>query len=52
MPAFGGDDLSTIFVTSINGGEVDEGRSRDVPAGALLAVDAGVQGLPEIGSAL
>jgi len=47
MPAFGGSDLSTIFVTSIDGGMVDEKRSGGVPAGALLAVDAGVQGLPE-----
>ena len=52
MPAFGGDDLSTIFVTSIDGGEVDAARSRGVPAGALLAVDAGFQGVPETGSAL
>ena len=47
MPAFGGADLSTIFVTSIDGGMVDEKRSKGVPSGALLAVDAGVQGLPE-----
>lgn len=52
MPAFGGDDLSTIFVTSINGGEVDTDRSRGVPAGALLAVDAGFAGVPETRSAI
>lgn len=52
MPAFGGDDLSTIFVTSIDGGEVDESRSQGVPAGALLAVDAGCQGVPEARCAL
>lgn len=52
MPAFGGDDLSTIFVTSIDGGEVDSDRSRGIPAGAVLAVDAGFEGLPEAGSAL
>ena len=48
MPAFGGADLSTIYVTSIDGGMVDERRSNGVPAGALLAIDGiGVQGLPE-----
>lgn len=52
MPAFGGEDLSTIYVTSINGGEVDVERSAGVPAGALLAVDAGVQGVPETTSSI
>lgn len=52
MPAFGGSDLSTIYVTSINGGEVDETRSAGVPAGALLAVHAGVEGVPETPSAV
>ena len=47
MPAFGGPDLSTIYVTSINGGQIDKSRSAGVPAGALLAVDVGVPGLPE-----
>lgn len=47
MPAFGGPDLTTIYVTSINGGQIDATRSAGVPAGALLAVDAGVQGVPE-----
>ncbi len=47
MPAFGGPDLSTIFVTSLQGGQVDEHRSRGIPAGALLAVDVGIPGLPE-----
>ena len=47
MPAFGGSDLSTIFVTSLAGGPVDSERSRGVPAGALLAVDVTVCGLPE-----
>lgn len=52
MPAFGGADLSTIFVTSIDGGEVGSTRSRGVPAGAMLAVDAGFEGVPEPASAL
>lgn len=47
MPAFGGSDLSTIFVTSLVGGPVDSERSRGVPAGALLAVDVGVRGVSE-----
>ena len=46
MPAFGGPDLSTIFITSIGGG----GGSPDPAqpdAGGLFAVDVGVKGLPE-----
>jgi len=46
MPAFGGADLSTLYVTSIGDGNGNEDPS-GVPAGALLAVDAGVGGLPE-----
>jgi sugar lactone lactonase YvrE len=46
MPAFGGADLSTLYVTSIGDGNGSENPS-GVPAGALLAVDAGVGGLPE-----
>lgn len=44
MPAFGGADLRTIYVTSIGDG-VD--RTNQPQAGGLFAVDAGVQGLPE-----
>lgn len=47
MPAFGGRDLTTIFVTSIDGGEVDAERSGGVPAGALLALDVGIEGVLE-----
>lgn len=47
MPAFGGPDLTTIYVTSIDGGMVDEKRSGGVPAGALLSVDLGIAGVPE-----
>ena len=47
MPAFGGSDLSTLYITSLQGGPVDEARSRGVPAGALLAIDVGVTGVPE-----
>ena len=48
MPAFGGPDLSTIYVTSLAGGPTDPTRSRGVPAGSLLAVEnVGAVGLPE-----
>ena len=52
MPAFGGDDLSTIYVTSINGGEADANRSAGVPAGATLAIDSTFQGVEEPCSAI
>ena len=52
MPAFGGDDLSTIYVTSINGGEADADRSAGVPAGATLAIDSTFQGVEEPCSAI
>lgn len=42
MPAFGGDALDTLFVTSIGGGDPDEPL-----AGTILALDVGVRGLPE-----
>lgn len=41
MPAFGGPDLSTLFVTSMGG---DRGERPGAPAGAVLAIDAGVGG--------
>jgi len=48
MPAFGGDDLSTLFVTSIAGGAVPSEPGVDgFEPGCLLAVDTGVQGIPE-----
>lgn len=47
MPAFGGPDLSTLYVTSINGGMVDERRSAGIPAGALVSLDVGVAGVSE-----
>jgi sugar lactone lactonase YvrE len=45
MPAFGGRDMTTVFVTSIRRGVADEPRQLD--AGGLFAFDAGVRGLPE-----
>ncbi len=47
MLAFGGADLTTMYVTSLQGGPVDEKRSAGVPAGALLSLDLGVAGVPE-----
>ena len=43
MPAFGGADLATLFVTSIRAAD-DPGQPL---SGALLALDVGVKGLPE-----
>ncbi len=53
MPCFGGPNLDTLFVTSINSGDDDAAsveRRRGVPAGALLAIDLsahGIQGRPD-----
>jgi len=44
---FGGPDLATLYVTSMQFG-LSEGELAEQPlAGALLALDAGVRGLPE-----
>ena len=49
MPAFGGSDLTTLFVTTIGaGGTVPSEPGRDgFQPGELLALDVGVQGRPE-----
>lgn len=50
MPAFGGSDLTTLFVTTIAEGSATRGEAADidgVPAGSLLAIDVGVRGIPE-----
>jgi len=49
MPAFGGSDLSTLFVTTIGaGGTVPSEPGRDgFQPGELLALDVGVRGRPE-----
>jgi sugar lactone lactonase YvrE len=44
MPAFGGPNLDTLFVTSIGSGASREIGDTDVPPGSLLAIDAGVTG--------
>jgi sugar lactone lactonase YvrE len=47
MPAFGGPNLTTLYVTTIGGGG-SHPRDRDEPdAGALFAIEPGVRGLPE-----
>jgi len=45
MPAFGGSDLSTMFITSI--GPRDSTTDGPGPHGAILAFNPGVCGLPE-----
>lgn len=46
MPAFGGENLDTLFVTSIGGGGSHPPVGDDL-AGRLIAIDPGVQGLSE-----
>jgi sugar lactone lactonase YvrE len=47
MPAFGGPNLETMYVTSIGGGGTHERRPDQPDAGRLLAIEPGVQGLTE-----
>ncbi len=47
MPAFGGDDLSTLFITTIGGGGSHRPDPKQPDAGGLFAVETGVRGLPE-----
>ncbi len=47
MPAFGGPDLTTLYVTTIGGGGSRPGLDLDPADGGLLAIDPGVSGLPE-----
>ena len=47
MTAFGGADLATLFVTSIGGGGSHPLNPDEPRAGDLLAIDAGVTGLPD-----
>ena len=47
MPAFGGDDLSTLFITTIGGGGSHPRDPDQVDAGGLFAVETGVRGWPE-----
>ena len=43
-PAFGGDDLSTIFVTSMSAGLDPAQLGREPLAGSVFAIEAGVRG--------
>ena len=54
MPAFGGPDLSTLFITSIGGGGTHPVDPSQPDAGGLFAIDVGVRGLlePRFGGAL
>jgi sugar lactone lactonase YvrE len=45
--AFGGDDLSVLYVTSASLNLTDKQRIAAPLAGSLFAVDAGIKGLPE-----
>jgi sugar lactone lactonase YvrE len=47
MPAFGGPDLSTLFITTIGGGGSHPFDPTQPDAGGLFAVEVGVRGLPE-----
>ena len=49
MQCFGGPDLSTMFITSLVDTEHEDryATSGDMRAGTLIALDAGVQGIPE-----
>ncbi len=47
MPAFGGSDLATMYLTSIGSAESASAQGTKDIDGALLALDAGVAGLPE-----
>lgn len=45
MPAFAGEDLATLYVTSASDGMSAEQRSREPSAGALFRVDVGARGI-------
>jgi L-arabinonolactonase len=47
MPAFGGDDLSTLFITTIGGGGSHAVDPTQPDAGGLFAIETGHRGLPE-----
>jgi sugar lactone lactonase YvrE len=45
-PAFGGDDLATLFITTAKHQMSEEERARSPLSGALFAAEPGVRGLP------
>ncbi|WP_274425539.1 SMP-30/gluconolactonase/LRE family protein [Chelativorans sp. YIM 93263] len=46
-PAFGGADLSTLYVTTMSAGLDEDALASEPLAGAILEVDAGVRGWPQ-----
>ena len=47
MPAFGGPDLATLFITTIGGGGSHAVDPSQPDAGGLFAVETGFRGRPE-----
>ena len=47
MPCFGGDDLQTLYVTTLTEGMTPEMHAADPQAGALFSMRVDVPGLPE-----
>jgi sugar lactone lactonase YvrE len=45
MPAFAGDDLATLYVTSASDQISEEAKTREPQAGALFRLDAGTRGI-------
>ncbi len=45
MPAFAGEDLATLYVTSASDGMSEEAKAREPHAGALLRLDAESHGI-------
>jgi sugar lactone lactonase YvrE len=46
-PAFGGDDLRTLYITSAREGMTPEELEREPLAGSIFSVRVDVPGLPE-----
>jgi len=47
-PTFGGSDLDVLYVTTARAGSEGDPHAREPEAGALLAIDADVSGLPAV----
>lgn len=45
---FGGTDMRTMFITSMQYALTDEEKARQPMPGSVFAVDAGVAGMPEV----
>lgn len=46
-PAFGGDGLKTLYITSAKGGLSEEQLLKEPDAGKIIVLDVGISGLPE-----